>query len=147
MISQDKQFTLEDLNFGGNNYRNMTPKNKFYTWWGDELIRQDSEECFIVDKKTGKEKVLLKLEDVNKWTKEVGETRPVRNLYYATFPYPTKSLARVSNGHSYMLVDFKLKKVAWTDSISTTNDRDWTAASKATAYKKNDTNGNSQLFI
>ena len=26
--AQLKQFTLEDLNFGGNNYYNMTPKNK-----------------------------------------------------------------------------------------------------------------------
>ena len=147
MISQEKQFTLEDLNFGGNNYQNMMPSNKFYTWWGNELVRQDLEECFIVDKKTGKETVFLKLEDINKWMKEIGETRPVRSLYSATFPYPTKSLARVSNGHSYMLVDFKLKTVVWTDSISTTVARDWTAASKATAYKKNDTNGKSQLFV
>ena len=147
MISQDKQFTLEDLNFGGNNYRNMTPKNQFYTWWGDELIRQDLEDCFIVNKKTGKETVLLKLQDINKWTEEIGETRPVRSLYSVTFPYPTKPLARISNGHSYMLVDFKLKTVVWTDSISTTVARDWSAASKATVYKKNDTNGNSQLFV
>ena len=26
-ISAQKSFTLEDLNFGGNNYHNMTPKN------------------------------------------------------------------------------------------------------------------------
>ena len=147
MISQDKQFTLEDLNFGGNNYRNMMPKNKYYTWWGNELIRQDMEECFIVDKKTGKEKVLLKLKDVCDWVEANGEKRPVRHLYSATFPYPAKSIVRVSNGHSYMLIDFKQKKVVWTDSISTTNARDWAAASKATAYTKNDDKGNSQLFV
>ena len=32
IIAQDKQFTLEDLNFGGNNYRNMVPKNKYHGW-------------------------------------------------------------------------------------------------------------------
>ena len=28
----DKTFTLEDLNFGGNNYRNMVAKNRWCTW-------------------------------------------------------------------------------------------------------------------
>lgn len=27
-----KEFTLEDLNFGGKNYRNMTPENRSYVW-------------------------------------------------------------------------------------------------------------------
>ena len=39
-----KQFTLEDLNFGGTNYRNMVPKNMYLTWWGDKLMYQDAEE-------------------------------------------------------------------------------------------------------
>ena len=29
MAAQLKQFTLEDLNFGGNNYHNMRPKNMY----------------------------------------------------------------------------------------------------------------------
>ena len=56
MSAQDKKlFTLEDLNFGGNNYRNLQPENKWFTWWGDELIRTDVEECYIVDKKRSEE--------------------------------------------------------------------------------------------
>jgi len=50
-----KLFSLEDLNFGGRNYRNLQPENKWYAWWGDELVRIDKEQCFIVDKKTGKD--------------------------------------------------------------------------------------------
>ena len=50
-----KLFSLEDLNFGGNNYRNLLPENKWYAWWDDELVRIDKEQCFIVDKKTGKD--------------------------------------------------------------------------------------------
>ena len=50
-----KLFSLEDLNFGGNNYRNLQPENKWYAWWGDELVRVDNEQCFLVDKKTGKD--------------------------------------------------------------------------------------------
>ena len=56
MSGQEKKlFTLEDLNFGGNNYRNLQPENKWYAWWGDELVRIDKEQCFLVDKKTGKD--------------------------------------------------------------------------------------------
>lgn len=46
-----KTLTLEDLNFGGNNYHNMVPKHRYTTWWGNELIRTDVEDCYIVDKK------------------------------------------------------------------------------------------------
>ena len=43
IMAQDKQFTLEDLNFGGYNYRNMVPKAQYHTWWGDQLVRLDVE--------------------------------------------------------------------------------------------------------
>ena len=42
-MAQDKLFTLEDLNYGGTNYHNMTPENKWFEWWGDELVRLDIE--------------------------------------------------------------------------------------------------------
>ena len=31
-MAQQKRFTLEDLNFGGTNYRKMLPKNLWLTW-------------------------------------------------------------------------------------------------------------------
>ena len=52
MCAQDKLFTLEDLNFGGKNYHNMQPKNMWLTWWGDQLIQTDVEECYTIDAKT-----------------------------------------------------------------------------------------------
>ena len=36
-----KQFTLEDLNFGGTNYKNMVPANRTLVWWGGKLVRLD----------------------------------------------------------------------------------------------------------
>ena len=33
--AQLKQFSLEDLNFGGTNYHNMIPEYRNITWWGD----------------------------------------------------------------------------------------------------------------
>ena len=35
---QLKQFTLEDLNFGGKNYRNMTPKRLRLWWDGNKIV-------------------------------------------------------------------------------------------------------------
>ena len=44
MNAQDRKlFTLEDLNFGGKNYRNLLPENKWYEWWGDQLMYLDAE--------------------------------------------------------------------------------------------------------
>ena len=39
--AQLKQFSLEDLNFGGNNYYNMSPKNRYTAWWGETLVHND----------------------------------------------------------------------------------------------------------
>ena len=65
-IAQEKKsFTLEDLNFGGTNYRNMIPKTQYYKWWGDELVRIDGKEYYLVDKKSGKETLVLDTEKVN----------------------------------------------------------------------------------
>ena len=55
---QLKQFTLEDLNFGGTNYRNMVPKNMYFTWWGDRLMVLDAEAVQALDMKTGERDTL-----------------------------------------------------------------------------------------
>ena len=60
-----KELTLEDLNFGGKNYHNMIAKNRWTTWWGDELVRQDAENCYLVNKSTGKESLLFDIEKLN----------------------------------------------------------------------------------
>ena len=54
---EKKSFSLEDLNFGGTNYRNMIPKTRNYYWRGNELMRLDGEKCYRVDKETGTEKL------------------------------------------------------------------------------------------
>ena len=63
----DKAFTLEDLNFGGYNYRNMVAKNRWATWWGDQLVRQDIDACYLVNKANGKETKLFSLNEINQW--------------------------------------------------------------------------------
>ena len=143
MKAQDKLFSLEDLNFGGNNYRNLQPENKWYTWWGDELVRTDVEDCHLVDKKTGKEKLLFTLDDVNKWAdSDEEDNRYVRHLMNATFPYPNQPLVALGNKKSFLLLDFKKHKIVWQDSISGQTANDWNSASRATAYVEDH-----QLFV
>ncbi len=105
----DKTFTLEDLNFGGNNYRNMVAKNRWCTWWGDQLVRQESDACFLVNKKTGKETKLFGVNDINQWISPTKDIK-VRALYNAEFPFAGKSIVKVSNGSKTYFVDWKKKK-------------------------------------
>ena len=141
--AQKKLFTLEDLNFGGNNYHNMQPKNLFLTWWGDQLVQTDVEECNIVDVKTGKKTKLFTLDDINKWADSNDEeNRYVRQLTKATFPYPDQPLVAVGNKKSFLLLNFMTHQIIWQDSISGQMANDWTPTSKATAYVEDN-----QLFV
>ena len=142
-MAAQQLFTLEDLNFGGKNYRNLQPKNMWHTWWGDELIRTDIEDCYIVDKKTGKEKLLFTLDDINKWAKSDEEAnRYVRHLMNATFPYPDQPLVALGNKKSFLLLNFKTHEIVWQDSLSGQTANDWNKISRATAYVEDN-----QLFV
>ena len=130
---QKKLFTLEDLNFGGTNYHSLRPKNMFLEWWGDSLVHTDVEQCALVDPRTGREKVLFTLDDINRWAKS-DDTHYVRHLSSATFPYPGKPIVAVGNKKAFTLVDFKKKRVVWQDSLSGQEAADWSPQSRATAY-------------
>ena len=106
----EKAFTLEDLNFGGNNYRNMVAKNRWCTWWGDELIHQDIDACYLVNKKNGKETKLFGINDINQ---AIGNTKDIKvhALYNAEFPFAGKSIVMVSNGSKTYYVDWKKRKL------------------------------------
>lgn len=106
----EKTFTLEDLNFGGNNYRNMVAKNRWCTWWGKELVRQDVDACYLVNKTTGKETRLFGINDINQWIAPTKDIK-VRALYNALFPFAGKSIVMVSNGSKTYTVDFKKHKL------------------------------------
>ena len=143
MSAQDKLFTLEDLNFGGNNYRNMQPENMWLAWWGDKLVQTDTEYCSLVDVKTGKKKQLFTVQEINQWAKsEEDANRHVYHLSSATFPYPDQPLVAVAGRKSFLLLNFKTHQIVWQDSISKKQARDWNKVSKATAYVDNN-----QLYV
>lgn len=136
-VNAQKQFTLEDLNFGGNNYHNMVPKNRYLTWWGDQLVRRNTDECSLVNKQNGKETVMFTIDDINKWAGTDDSTK-IRHLFYASFPYPNKSLVLITGKKERILIDFKSKKVVWRQNCEGENFAEWNAASKAVAFVKND---------
>jgi dipeptidyl-peptidase-4 len=39
---EKKLFTLEDLNYGGKNYRQMSPENRYYEWKGEIPVRKEN---------------------------------------------------------------------------------------------------------
>jgi len=135
--TQQTEFTLEDLNFGGNNYHNMTPKNRYMTWWGDELIHTDVEECSAVNKATGKETPLFTLDELNQWA-GAGDSTRIRHLMSVTFPYADKPLALVKTKTERLLVDFRQKSVAWRQSNARADVADWSKVSRAVAFVKDD---------
>ena len=136
-MAQGKQFSLEDLNFGGNNYHNMIPEYRNLTWWGDQLVRRNPEDCKLVDKTSGRETLLFTAEQINKWAATTDDNK-VRNLGYASFPYADKSLVMLKSKTERMLVDFKKKKVVWRQKHGSEQASEWNAQSKALAYVEDD---------
>ena len=136
--AQQREFTLEDLNFGGNNYHNMVPKNRYLTWWGDQLVRLGVEECYTVDKKTGKEKLLFTLDDINKYAGTTADSTKIYHLLYASFPYLDKPLVLIERKNERLLIDFKAKKTVWRQSTKGETHADWNARSRAVAFVKDD---------
>lgn len=133
-VMGQKLFTLEELNFGGKNYRKFVPENRYTTWWGDELICTEASQCSVINKKTGKESILFTLEEINKYAVSDGSSQ-VKNLFSASFPYPGKSLVLLRSGANMCLYNWKTKKTEWWTSIADGIEiAEWNAKSKATSY-------------
>ena len=103
---QLKEFTLEDLNFGGHNYHNMIPQSRYCTWWGDQLVRLEGDACYLVNKSNGNETKLFDKSEVNQW---IAPTRSIKvnSLGGAQFPYADKSVVVLRDGANIYTVDFK----------------------------------------
>ncbi len=134
-----KQFTLEDLNFGGHNYQNMIPKNRSLKWWGDQLVRLSADTCWTVNPANGKEKVLFTRSQLNKRAGLTADEQQVNRLSSAAFPYADKPLVMLGNRNERMLINFKTGKIEWRQP----NDKaaqalEWNDKSRAVAFVKDD---------
>ncbi|MBQ3363708.1 MAG: DPP IV N-terminal domain-containing protein [Muribaculaceae bacterium] len=138
-MTAQQQFTLEDLNFGGKNYRNMIPQNRSLTWWGDQLVRLGKDTCWTVDPVKGKEKVLFTRDRLNKGAGLTEEGMQIGSLNYASFPYAGKPVALLYNNNERLLVNFKTRKVDWRQSrVVGAVAEEWNNQSHAMAYVKDD---------
>ena len=134
-----KQFTLEDLNFGGTNYMNMIPQNRSLTWWGDQLVRLSGDTCWTVNPLNGKEKVLFTRDKLNAGAGLVADSLKVGRLNAAYFPYPDKPLVLLSNKNERMLINFKTRKVEWRQPRNAwVQASEWSKESRAEAFVNND---------
>ncbi|MBR7065530.1 MAG: DPP IV N-terminal domain-containing protein [Prevotella sp.] len=137
-MAQKKSFTLEDLNFGGKNYRAMQPKNENYGWWGDQLVRIENNTCTILNPAKLTESGTISLSDINGC---LDESDQVGYLFGAEFPYPDSTLVMLNNGKKSLLYDWKKNKVVWTQT-SGFDISSWSKDSRALAYVDGD-----QLFV
>ena len=133
MTAQEKKlFTLEDLNYGGTNFRNLQPENKWFSWWGDQLMYLEAEEGGLVDQKGNQQSVFL--------LKDLGEGW--HSAYSAEYPYPQQPLVLLENSRQRVLYNWETKQITWTQNCEGENNSDWNKQSKAVAYVKD-----SQLFV
>ena len=130
-----KQFTLEDLNFGGKNYQNMVPKNRVLRWWGDKLIRVSADTCWTVNLKNGKESVFLTRSQINEWMKGESEVKSIAGI---TFPYADKPLVLLIANKHRTLIDFKKHEVVWKQACEGDQAEEWNDKSRALAFVKDD---------
>ena len=144
MAQQQKLLTLEELNFGGVNYRKFVPERLYSTWWGEQLMYQDVEETGMIDMKSGERRKLFTLDDVNSKldvaiSKLDGfKNEKIRTLHYVKYPYPNETLALITNSHILLLYDWKKGEVAWIQPCEGEIETHWNAKSRISAYVKND---------
>ena len=133
-----QQFTLEDLNFGGKNYRNMIPKNRSLAWWGDQLVRLSADTCWTVDPVKGKEKVLITRDRLNKDAGLTVDSLQVMSLQGASFPESGKPVVVLYNNNERLLLNFKTRKVEWRQRLQGSQATEWNKVSRANAYVEHD---------
>ena len=144
MAQQQKLLTLEELNFGGVNYRKFVPERLYSTWWGEQLMYQDVEETGMIDMKSGERRKLFSLDDVNPRLDAAisrldgFKDEKIRTLQYVTFPYPNETLALISNGHIRLLYDWKKGEVTWVQPCKGETETHWNEKSRISAFVKAD---------
>lgn len=123
---EKKTFTLNDVIPGGDNYFNLVPKSMpGLQWWGDICVRTDIENIKKIDTKSGKESILVTLEEVNEALKNsempyklTGHIKPLRTLMAASLPWGDRNVITFTQyddrtpGQKYMIwYDFSKKKI------------------------------------
>lgn len=138
LMAQDlKQFTLEDLMWGGKSYWSHQPKGLYTRFWGDILVETEVESVQAITDDKGKKvypKTLFTIDEVNAAidTAAVGK---VYNLMTASFPYAEEPLALLETGKLRFVYDWKTDKVVWQQPMDRKESAtDFNTASRSAAY-------------
>lgn len=135
-LAGEKSLTLEDLNFGGRNYRNMSVKNRSCTWWGNQLVRRTGDTNFLIDKNSGKESKLFTTDDLNQWL-NLPETQKIGSVGSASYPYADKNIVVIYSGSRRYTIDFKKHTLLYMHELNAGEQMLETSdASNAVAYLK-----------
>ncbi|MBP3227770.1 MAG: DPP IV N-terminal domain-containing protein [Bacteroidaceae bacterium] len=132
MAQQKRQFTLEQLIYGGTEYWNYAPEYQQYGFWGDCLVRLDVEAAVMLQDEKGKpvEQTLFTADDLS----AAGFGRAL-NIMAATFPDGAKPQALVYTTEGTMLYDWQTKQAVWT-LPRVEGELEFCLASRSTAFER-----------
>lgn len=138
MAQQKKSFTLDDLQYGGSTYFAMQPQNVYTTWWGNQCVEQDAEQCLAINARTARKTTLFKLSQLNNCA-NLPDTDRLHSCYSLDFPYPDKTQVLAQTKSERLLIDWKAKKVVWRQPIDhNATAQDFNDVSRCQAYVRND---------
>lgn len=115
MAQELKTPTLEDLIPGGETYRYA--ENLYgLQWWGDECIKPGIDTLFVINPKTGKEKIITTREIVNKVLEE-NQSGKIQHFHSVSFPWPDKEQMLIKPPGKYIVYDFKNNQIVSTTAL------------------------------
>ncbi len=139
MAQSKKDFTLDDLMWGGSNYWNIQPKPFYTAFWGDRMVKTEVDRVSSYIDAKGKEvspKTLFTLAQVNAAI-DTAKMGKVYNLLYAGFPYGDKTIVSLRTEKLRLLYDWTAGKTVWSaERTAGESHNDFSYASKCEAYVK-----------
>lgn len=107
MAQEKKNFTLEDLMPGGNNYFNLQPQNIHgLTWWGDLCIKPEIQEVKTINPRTGIESTLFTLEALNQALEDAGINK-VHALYNLSYPWADRTEVQLPKSQQFAVYNWE----------------------------------------
>lgn len=141
-MAQKKQFTLDNLLWGGDDYWTYQPASFSATWWGDRLIKLGVEECTTITNEKGqtvKPETLFTLDEIKACEGIDANAKPY-TLQSISFPDGNKTEVLIQAARKLYLVDWKAKKVVRSRDIPSgisARDLNSKSGNEAYVYKDN----------
>ncbi len=116
MAQQTKQYSLDELMWGGSSYWQLQPKNLYASFWGDRLVELDVEQIkTLTDEKGRKVKnpeVLFTLDEVNAAI-DTAQWGKVYNLMSHKFLSAKETRCLLFTPKVRFIYDWKTKQAVW----------------------------------